>query len=76
MASSRVGASTSADGAVPRPGGEAAEQRQREGRRLPGTGGGLAEQVASLEQRRDRLGLDRRRLLVAQRDQPLEQFRT
>jgi NAD(P)H-dependent flavin oxidoreductase YrpB (nitropropane dioxygenase family) len=52
---------------------EAFEDRQRERRRLPGAGGGLAEEVATFQQRRDRLALDRRRLLVAQlRERALE----
>jgi hypothetical protein len=46
--------------------GEPLEERERERRRLSGSGRGLAEQVAALEQRRDRLALDRRRLLVAE----------
>ena len=36
-------------------------ERQREGRGLAGAGLGDAEQVAALEDERDRLGLDRRR---------------
>ena len=44
---------------------DAAEQRQRERGRLAGAGLRLAEQVAALEQRRDRGLLDRRRRLVA-----------
>ncbi len=46
--------------------GQALQQRQREGRRLAGAGGGLPEHVATGEQRRHGLGLDRRRLLVAE----------
>jgi hypothetical protein len=42
-----------------------AVRRQREGRRLAGSGGGAAEDVAAGEEQRDRLRLDRRRLLVA-----------
>ena len=44
---------------------EAREDRQREGRGLAGAGLGEADDVAALEQRRDRRGLDRRRRLVA-----------
>jgi NAD(P)H-dependent flavin oxidoreductase YrpB (nitropropane dioxygenase family) len=47
-------------------GAEALEDRQRERRGLAGAGGGLAQQVAPGEQRRDRLALDRRGLLVAE----------
>ena len=55
MASSRVGTSTSAGGACRRPPGvEALQDRQRERRGLAGAGGGLPEQVAPREQRRDR----------------------
>ena len=39
--------------------GQPLQQRQREGGGLAGAGGGLPEQVAALEQRRDRLPLDR-----------------
>ena len=52
---------------------EALQQRQRERGRLAGAGGRLPQQVAPGQQRRDRLALDRRRLLVAQRVQrPLQ----
>jgi hypothetical protein len=40
------------------------EQRQRESGRLAGTGLGCTEQVAALEDRGDRLSLDRRRRRV------------
>ena len=46
---------------------EALQQRQGEGGGLAGAGRGLSQEVAALEQRRDRLALDRRGLLVAQR---------
>ena len=55
-------------------GHDALEDRQREGRRLAGAGGGLAEQVAAGEDRRDRLGLDRRRLLVAEGGEGAEEL--
>ncbi len=48
---------------------DAVQQRQREGGRLAGAGRGLAQHVAPGQQRRDRLALDRGRLLVAQRRQ-------
>ena len=54
--------------------GEALEHRQRERRRLAGAGGSLGEQVASGEQRRDRLALDRGRFLVAELGEALEQL--
>ncbi len=44
---------------------ELVEQGQREGRGLSGARAGLADDVASLHQRGDRLGLDRRGLGVA-----------
>ena len=47
--------------------GDPQQQRQRERRRLAGTRRCLPEQVASLEQRRDRRALHRRGFLVAQR---------
>ena len=53
---------------------EPLEQRQREGGRLARPGRRLPEQVAALEQRRDRLPLDRRRLLVAEGRQCREQL--
>ena len=53
---------------------EPLQQRQRERRRLAGAGGRLAEQVAPVEQRRDRLALDRRRLLVAEGGERVEQL--
>ena len=42
--------------------------RQREGGRLARARGRLAEQVAALEQQRNRLALDGRGLLVAERE--------
>ena len=62
------GTRTSAHGGASPPlaGGEPLQERQREGRGLAGAGRGLAEQVAAREQRRDRLALDRGRLLVAE----------
>ena len=54
---------------------EALEHRQRERRGLAGAGRGLAEDVASLEERRDRLALDRGRLLVAERGERIDQDR-
>jgi hypothetical protein len=50
-------------------GRDALQHRQREGGGLAGAGGGLAEEVAAAEQRGDRLALDRRGLLVAERGQ-------
>ena len=47
--------------------GDALQHRQRERGRLAGAGRGLAEQVAAVEQQRNRLALDGRRLLVAER---------
>ena len=47
--------------------GDALEHREGEGGGLPGAGRRLAEQVAPPEELRDRLALDRRRLLVAER---------
>ena len=71
-----MGTRTSATGARSRPvRGQPLEDRQREGGGLAGAGGGLAEQVAALDQRRDRLLLDRRGLLVAERGQRLQQLR-
>jgi hypothetical protein len=46
-------------------GHEALQDRQRERRRLAGAGARAAEQVAPLEQERNRLRLDRRRVRVA-----------
>ena len=46
--------------------------RQAEGRRLAGAGLGLADHVAALQQRRDRLLLDRARRLVADVGERLE----
>ncbi len=51
---------------------ELAEDGQREGGRLAGAGLREPDDVASLEQRRDRRGLDRRRVLVADVAQRLE----
>ena len=64
MHSSRVGVSTSAwtSSSV---GSTDSQQRQAERGRLAGAGLGLADHVAALEQRRDRLLLDRARRLVA-----------
>jgi hypothetical protein len=45
---------------------DALQQRERERRRLPGAGGREPEHVAAGEERGDGLGLDRRRLLVAE----------
>ena len=45
---------------------DALEDRQGEGRGLAGAGRRLGEDVAAVEQQRDRLALDRRRLLVAE----------
>jgi hypothetical protein len=50
------------------------QQRQREGRRLAGAGGRLAEQVAAGEQRRNRLALDRGRLFVTEPGQHRDEF--
>jgi hypothetical protein len=55
--------------------GEPLEHRQCEGGRLARAGSGLAEQVAALDQGRDRLLLDRRRLLVAESGQCPQQLR-
>ena len=46
--------------------GDQADRWKREGRRLARAGRRFGEDVASLEERRDRVPLDRRRLLVAQ----------
>ena len=46
--------------------GDSADRWKREGRRLARAGRRFGENVASLEERRDRVPLDRRRLLVAQ----------
>jgi len=54
-------------------GGESLEDRQGERRRLAGPRRGLGEEVATGQQRRDRLDLDRRRLLVAETGERLEQ---
>ena len=70
-----MGTSTSADGAPERSRAEPLQDRQREGRRLAGAGRRLPEQVAAREQRRDRLALDRRGLLVAQSGERFEQLR-
>ncbi len=52
---------------------QALQHRQREGGRLAGAGRGLTDQVTALDQRRDRLGLDRGGDGVAERgDGPLE----
>ena len=52
---------------------QALQHRQREGGGLAGAGGGLTDQVTALDQRRDRLGLDRGGGGVAERgDGPLE----
>jgi hypothetical protein len=56
-------------------GGEPLQDRQRERRGLAGAGGGLAEQVAAFQQRRDRLALDRGGLLVAEGRQRGDQLR-
>jgi sugar/nucleoside kinase (ribokinase family) len=48
------------------------EQGQAKGRGLAGPGLGLPDHVASLEQRRDRLLLDRRRALIAQMGERVE----
>ena len=42
-------------------------KRECEGRRLAGSGCRLTQEIAARQQRRDRLPLDRRRLLIAQR---------
>ena len=49
-------------------GRELVKDRQREGRGLAGAGLGDADQIAALHQRRDRLGLNRRRARVAELD--------
>jgi hypothetical protein len=54
--------------------GQPLQDRQREGGRLAGSGRRLAQQVTSFEQRGDRFPLDRRRLLVPELLQGLEQF--
>ena len=53
---------------------EPLQDRQGERRRLARAGGRLPDEVAPLEQRRDRLGLDRGRFLVAQLDERVEEF--
>ena len=59
----------------PAVGGEAVQDRQRERRRLAGAGLGDAEQVAAVQNVRDRLGLDRRRRGVILGSKGLEQRR-
>jgi hypothetical protein len=54
---------------------EALEDRQRERRRLPGAGRRLAEEVFPLDQGRDGLLLDRRRLFIAEGGQGRDDFR-
>jgi hypothetical protein len=54
----------------------AVQQGQREGRRLAGAGGGVAQQVASRDQVRDGLQLDGRGLLVAEFGQGGEELVT
>ena len=49
------------------------QHRQRERRGLAGAGRGLPEQIASVEQERNRLALDRRGLFVAERRHGLHQ---
>ena len=51
------------------------QRRQREGGRLAGAGGGLPEHVAAGEHLGDGVALDRRRLLVPERGDRLEQAR-
>ena len=51
------------------------QQGQGEGGRFTRTGLGLADQVAAEQQLRDGRFLDRRRLLIANRNQGFEQFR-
>ena len=75
IASSRVGTSTSAEAVGrPRPIVQRVEQRQGERRRLAGAGRRLADEVAALDQVGDRLALHRRRLLVAELGQRVEQL--
>jgi hypothetical protein len=50
--------------------GQPLDRREGEGGRLAGPGRRLGKEVAALEQRRDRLALDRRRLLVAEPGEP------
>ena len=74
MASSRVGTRTRPDGrARPHARGQALEERQGERGRLARAGGRLADQVAALEQGRNGLYLDGRRLFVAQGGQHVEE---
>src|SRR5512146_446910 len=54
---------------------DAFEQGKRECRRFSRAGGSLAEQVTSREKRRNGFALNRRRLLVAERRQGIEQLR-
>ena len=70
IASSRVGTSTSAVGAAAILGAElrdTVQHRQRERGGLSRAGGRLREQIAPVEQQRNRLALDGRRLLVSER---------
>ena len=67
MANSLVGTRISAEGQRRARMGNALEQRQRERRRLAGSGCRLAQEIAACQQRRDRLPLDRRGLFIAQR---------
>ena len=73
-ASSRVGTSTSTDGSARLRGVDALQRRQGERRGLAGARGRLAEQVVAGDQVRDGLALDRRRLLVAEVGDRLEQL--
>ena len=60
-------------GAVFLPGGKFVQERQGESRRLARAGRRLAHKVLALEQRRDRLPLNRCRLLITELDDRLEQ---
>ena len=53
--------------------GEPLQQRQGEGGGLAGAGGGLAQEIAPLEQRRDRLALDGGGFLVAEGGECLDE---
>ena len=53
---------------------ERVEERQGERRRLAGAGRRLADEIVSGDEVRDRLALDRRRLLVAELGQRVEQL--
>ena len=74
IASSRVGHQDQGHRRRPPAAANALENRQREGGRLAGAGGGLAEQIPALQQQRNRLALDRRRLFVPEAGEDAQQL--